>query len=64
VLECTGRVVTVYKRESLVAASKGSLRSGMLKAIQSREDWVLWASTATLRAKREEADSADGPGGH
>ena len=59
-LECNGSVVTVYKRESLVAASKGSFRSGRLRAIQSKEDWVLWASTAALRAQREEVSSAEG----
>ncbi len=37
VLECNGGVITVYKREALVAASKGSFRSGSLKAIQSKE---------------------------
>jgi hypothetical protein len=40
-LECNGCVVTVYKRESLVAASKGSFRAGQLRATQSKEDWVL-----------------------
>ncbi len=42
-LECNGSVVTFYKRESLVAASKGSFRAGQLRATQSKEDWVLWA---------------------
>ncbi len=32
-----GQVITVYKRGSKVAASKGSFRSGKLKAIQSKE---------------------------
>jgi hypothetical protein len=27
--------------------------------IQSKEDWVLWASAAALRAQREEGNSAD-----
>ncbi len=31
-LERNGHVVTVYKRESLVAASKGSVRAGLLRA--------------------------------
>ncbi len=53
------RVVTVYKRESLVAASKGSLRAGRLRATQSKEDWVLLASAAALRAQREEGNSED-----
>ncbi len=50
-LECNGEVITVYKRKALVAASKGSFRSGRLKVIQSKEDWVLWASKA-LGTKR------------
>ncbi len=50
-LERNGRVITVYKRESLVAASKGSFRAGRLRATQSKEDWVLWASAAALRRK-------------
>ena len=28
--------------------------------VQSKEDWVLWASTAALRAQREEASRAEG----
>ena len=60
VLERAGRVVTVYKRGSRVAACKGSFRSGMLKAIQSKEDWVLWASSAALGERREEVNSEDG----
>ncbi len=35
--ECNGEVIAVYKREALVAASKGSFWSGSLKAIQSKE---------------------------
>jgi hypothetical protein len=59
VLECNGEVITVYQREALVAASKGSFRSGSLKAIQSKEDWVLWASKAlgTKRSLKRRADS-------
>jgi hypothetical protein len=48
VLERNGCVVNVDKRESLVAASKSSFRSGLLRVIQSKEDWVLWASNAAL----------------
>ena len=59
-LEYAGRVITVYKRGSRVAASKGSFRTGMLKAIQSKEDWVLWASTAAIRAKGDEVGCMDG----
>jgi hypothetical protein len=62
-LERNGRVITVYKRESLVAASKGSFRAGRLRAIQSKEDWVLWASAAALEAQREEGSSADSANG-
>ncbi len=49
----------MYKREALVAASKGSFRSGSLKATQSKEDWVLWASKAlgTTRSLKQLADS-------
>jgi hypothetical protein len=59
VLECNGGVITVYKQEALVAASKGSFRSGSLKVIQSKEDWVLWASKAlgTKRSLKRRADS-------
>ena len=32
----------------------------MLKAIQSKEDWVLWASSAALGERREEVNSEDG----
>jgi hypothetical protein len=57
--QANGKVITVYKREALVAASKGSFRSGSLKAIQSKEDWVLWASKAlgTKRSLKRRADS-------
>ncbi len=59
VLECNGSVVTVYKGEFLVAASKDRFRAGLLRATQSKQDWVLWSSTAALRAHREEGNSAD-----
>ncbi len=42
-----------------MAASKGSFRAGLLRATQSKEDWVLWASAAALEAQREEGNSAD-----
>ncbi len=58
-LEFNGCVMIVYKQESLVAASKGSFRAGLLRATQSKEDWVLWASAAALRAQRDEVNSAD-----
>ena len=60
VLERTGRVITVYKRGLRVAACKGSFRTGMLKAIQSKEDWILWASTAAIGAKGDEVGVSDG----
>jgi hypothetical protein len=56
-IEHAGRIVTVYKRASRVAACKGSFKSGILKAIQSREYWVLWASTTALGVLRDEANS-------
>jgi ribonuclease HI len=59
-LERTGRVITVYKRGSRVAACKGSYRTGMLKAIQSKEDWILWASITALGAKEDEVGGSDG----
>jgi hypothetical protein len=39
-LKRAGQVITAYKRGSQVAASKGSFRSGKLKAIQCKEDLV------------------------
>ncbi len=44
-LERNGRVITVYKRESVVAASKGSFIAGRLRATQSKKDWVLARGT-------------------
>ncbi len=49
-----GQVITVYKRGAKVAASKGSFRSGKLKAIQSKEDWCLWASKAAIQSRGDE----------
>jgi hypothetical protein len=55
VLQCNSGVITVYKREVLVAASKGSFRSGSLKAI------LLWASNlkalGTKRSFKRQAES-------
>ena len=44
--------VTVFKKGSRVAACqcKGSYRTGKLKAIKSREGWLLWASKAAVAA--------------
>ena len=41
------------------SGQQGSFRSGSLKAIQSKEDWVLWASKAlgTKRSLKRRADS-------
>jgi hypothetical protein len=58
-LERNGSVVTVDKQESLAAVSKGSFRAGLLRATQSTEDLVLWASAAALRAQREVVNSAN-----
>ncbi len=64
ILVSAGHVVQVFKRESLVACSKGSFRSGLLRAVQSKEGWVLWASkalgTVTLRSWKRRADSIAG----
>jgi hypothetical protein len=53
VMEREGQVVTVYKIGSLVAACKGSYRTGKLKAIQNKEDQCIWASRAALGVKTE-----------
>jgi len=47
-MERAGQVVTVYKKGSRVAACKGSFRTGQLRAIQSSEDWCIWASRAAI----------------
>ena len=44
-----GRVITVFKRGARVAACKGSFSAGKLRAIQSKDDWCIWASTAAQR---------------
>ena len=49
VLERTGQVVKVFKKGSKVAASKGSSSTGKLRAIQSLEDWCVWASKAATQ---------------
>jgi hypothetical protein len=49
VLERTGQVVTVFKKGTKVAASKGSSSTGKLRAIQSPEDWCVWASKAATQ---------------
>jgi hypothetical protein len=64
VLERKGQVITVYKRGSKVAASKGSFRRGKLKAIQSKEDWCLWASKAAIQMRGDEGACHGGEGGH
>ncbi len=57
-----GQVITVYKRGSQVAASQGSFRSGKLKAIQSKEDWCVWARKAAIQTRGDE--DACGEVGH
>jgi hypothetical protein len=47
-MERAGQVITVYKKGSRVAACKGSFRTGQLRAIQSTEDWCVWASRAAI----------------
>ena len=59
-LESAGQVITVYKKGLLVAASRGSFRSGKLRAIQNKEDWILWASKAAIHG--EEGGCKDGIG--
>jgi hypothetical protein len=54
--------VCTYYRGSKVTASKGSFRSGKLKAIQSKEDWCLWASKAAIQTRGDE--DACGEVGH
>jgi hypothetical protein len=49
VLQRTGQVVTVFKKGTKVAASKGSSSTGKLRAIQSLEDWCVWASKAATQ---------------
>ena len=51
VMERAGQVITVYKKGLLVAACKGSFRTGKLSAVRSKEDWSLWASLAATGGK-------------
>ena len=60
--ESAGQVITVYKKGSLVAASKGSFRSGKLKAVQNKKDWIMWASKAAIYDEDSEGGSEDGIG--
>ena len=53
-MERAGQVVTVYKKGSRVAACKGSFRTGQLRAIQSNEDWCVWASRAAIGTGAQE----------
>ena len=53
-MERTGQVITVYKKGSRVAACKGSFRTGQLRAIQSTEDWCVWASRAAIGTGTQE----------
>jgi hypothetical protein len=60
-------VITVFKKGTTVAASKGSFRTGKLLAIQSLEDWCIWASiqtgldTAGTQARAVDRSSESGP---
>ncbi len=49
VLERAGQVITVFKKGTKVAASKGSSRTGKLRAIQCLEDCCAWASKAATQ---------------
>jgi hypothetical protein len=49
VLERTGQEVKVFKKGTKVAASKGRSSTGKLRAIQSLEDWCVWASKAATQ---------------
>jgi ribonuclease HI len=49
VLERTGQGVKVFKKGTKVTASKGSSSTGKLRAIQSLEDWCVWASKAATQ---------------
>jgi hypothetical protein len=51
VIERAVQVVTVYKKGSLIAACKGSYRTGKLRATQNKEDWCVWASRAAIEAR-------------
>ncbi len=42
-------MVTVFKKGTKAAASKGSSSTGKLRSIQNLEDWCVWASTATTQ---------------
>ena len=44
-LKQRGRVITVFKRGTYAAATKGSWRTATLKATQLREAWTIWASS-------------------
>ena len=48
-LERSGRIMHVFGKGPRVAACKGSCRAARRRAVKSKEDWSLWASTAALR---------------
>ena len=52
-----GQVITVFKKGSLVAACKGSYKTGKLKTVKSRENWSLWASRAAVAEPGGEGSS-------
>ena len=47
-LTAHGHCLACYPRGSLIAASKGSWRKSSPRAIRSREDWYIWASSAAI----------------
>ncbi len=57
VLERAGQVITVFKKGTKVAASKGSFRTGKLRAIHSQEDCCVWASKAATQTGLDTADT-------
>ncbi len=60
VLERTGQVGKVFKKGTKVAASKGSSSTGKLRAIQSLEDWCVWASKAATQTGLDTAGPEQG----
>ena len=48
-----GYVVTVFRRGTLAAASKGSWRTGVLRATKTRTEWTLWGSRAAVGSPQQ-----------
>jgi len=51
-----GRAVTVFKRGTRAAATKGSWRAAVLRSTKTREDWTLWASAGAAASAPLRAD--------